>query len=298
MNASDAERWNDTGRARAREGRKDDAIDAYRRAITADPGWSTPWYNLGLIHKYDGEWDAALECNRRATELNPQDGDARWNLGIAATALGLWGDARSAWRGCGIDVPPGAGPIDMALGLVPIRLAPAGAAEVVWCERLDPARAVIRNVPLPASGRRWRDLLLHDGAINGYRMLGDREVGVFDELELLEASEFATFEVLLEALSEEERERLESIADDLGAAAEDWSRSIRYLCRQCSEGRPHADHDADLRADRPDLAFGVAARDEAHLDRVLSGWAGAVGGERVRGWSAAISASPRPRSRP
>ncbi len=284
MTSPDAERWNEAGRALADEGRPDEAASAYRSAIEAAPDWSVPWYNLALVHKYDGDWEAALSCNRRATELSPDDDGAWWNLGIAATALGRWGDARAAWRACGIDVPVGEGPIEMGLGMVPIRLAPTGAAEVVWCERLDPARAVIRNVPLPASGRRWGDLVLHDGAVNGYRKVGDREYGVFDELGLIEASAFQTFEILLEALTDADQERLVRGAEDLGAAAENWSRSIRYLCRQCSEGRPHAQHDAELQEDRPELGFGLAARDEEHLARVLSEWAGMVGGERVLGW--------------
>lgn len=283
---ADALRRNEAGRRLAREDRHEDAARAYRSAIDADPGWSVPWYNLGLLHKHRGEWAEALACNRRAAELDPEDGDAWWNYGIAATALGRWDDARAAWRGCGIDVPDGDGPPDMRLGLVPIRLAPDGAAEVVWCERVDPARAVIRNVPLPSSGRRWGDVVLHDGAINGYRRVGDREVGVFDELDLLESSEFRTYEVVLRDVAEADLERLGDLAEELGASAENWSRSIRYLCRQCSEGRPHGEHDRDLTGERPDLGIGLAARDDDHLARVLAEWAGLVGGEKVEGWKA------------
>jgi hypothetical protein len=54
-----------------------------------------------------------------------------WNLGMAATALGDWKTAREVWSRYGISVPEGAGPIDMNLGLVPIRVSPAGNAEVV-----------------------------------------------------------------------------------------------------------------------------------------------------------------------
>jgi len=282
----DALRRNEAGRRLAREDRHEDAARAYRSAIEADPGWSVPWYNLGLLHKYRGEWAASLDCNRRAAELRPDDGDAWWNYGIAATALGRWDDARAAWRGCGIEVPDGDGPPDMRLGPVPIRLAPDGAAEVVWCDRIDPARAAIRNVPLPSSGRRWGDVVLHDGAINGYRRVGDREVGVFDELDLLESSEFRTYEVVLRDVAEADLVRLSGLAEELGASAENWSRSIRYLCRQCSEGRPHGEHDRDLTGERPDLGIGLAARDDGHLARVLAEWAGLVGGHKVEGWKA------------
>jgi hypothetical protein len=283
---AEARRLNEEGRRLDEEGDPDGATRAYARAIDADPGWSVPWYNLGLVHKYRGAWQEALRCTRRATELDPQDGDAWWNHGIAATALGRWEEAREAWRGCGVDLAAGDGPPSMALGMVPIRLAPAGASEVVWCDRIDPARAVIRNVPLAASGRRWRDVVLHDGAVNGYRSVDGREYGVFDELGLLEPSGYRTYEVRLQGVREEDQARLGGLAEVLEAAAENWSRSIRYLCRQCSEGRPHGEHDRELSGARPDLGFGVAARDDGHLARVLAEWAGLIGGERIEGWHA------------
>ena len=144
----------------------------------------------------------------------------------------------------------------------------------MWCDRIDPARAVIRNLPLPGSGRTWGDVLLHDGAPNGFRTTASgREVPVFDELELLEPSAHLTFELDLSKATTEQRDRLEDVAHDMGAAAEDWSRSLRYLCRRCSEGHPHDDeHDQGLKGERPNLAVVVSAEDEAHLDRVLAAW--------------------------
>ncbi len=125
------------------------AEENYRRAIRWDRRWSVPWYNLGLLYKGQGNWPESLRHNRRAVELDSSDEAAWWNLGIAATALGEWREARAAWRACGIEIPEGDGPPDLDFGLVPIRLDPAGCGEVVWCRRIDPARAVIRNVPLP-----------------------------------------------------------------------------------------------------------------------------------------------------
>ncbi len=37
----------------------------------------------------------------------------------------------------------------MGLGLSPVRVDPNGAAEVLWCNRLDPRRGRITSVPLP-----------------------------------------------------------------------------------------------------------------------------------------------------
>ena len=91
----------------------------------------------------------------------------------------------------------------MALGAVPIRIDPHGAPEVVWCERLDPARVRIASVPFPESRRACGDVLLTDGEPRGYREYAGRQVPVFNELELLAASKFSTFAVTLSAPDEE-----------------------------------------------------------------------------------------------
>jgi len=215
---SKAQRLNDRGRELAAKGWFAEAEEAYRAAADAKPGWSVPWYNLGLMHKYRGKWEASLECNQRAAELSPSDGDSCWDLGIAATALGRWDVARRAWQKCGIPIPPGDGPIEMALGHVPIRLTENSEGEVVWSRRIDPARAVLISVPLPDSGHRWGDLVLHDGAANGYRMLRGQKVPVFDELVCLRRSAFVTFIVELQA-DLNALETLSSIADEFEGAA-------------------------------------------------------------------------------
>ncbi len=87
----------------------------------------------------------------------------------------------------------GTGPPDFPCGRTPIRLNPDADGEVVWSDRVDPARARIVSIPLAESGFRFADLVLHDGAAKGYRRLGDRDVPVFDCLQLLEASSFSTW---------------------------------------------------------------------------------------------------------
>ena len=47
--------------------------------------------------------------------------------------------------------------------------------------------------------------------------------------------------VLLEAAAEDDRDALERLASDAGFAAEDWSSSVRLLCRMCSESRMPSD---------------------------------------------------------
>jgi len=251
------------------------AIHEYTRACEIDPTWSEPFYNLGLLYKYEGEWALSLEANLRATQLAPNDEAGWWNLGIAATALERWDMARFAWRGAGVKVTDGAGPVDCPCGHAPIRLDPDGNAEVVWSERLDPARARLLNIPM--ADYCFGDIVLNDGAPVGYRQRGGRQVPVFNCLELLVASPFSTWSVLIDLPEGDSAEptigRLEGLALERDLAAEDWTRSVRILCKQCSEGTPHAHHDNEPSvAEQGPHRVAVAARTEAEVRDLLGTW--------------------------
>ncbi len=138
----------------------------------------------------------------------------------------------------------------MTLGPTPIRLDPAGAAEVVWCTRIDPARAIIRNIPLPETGHRYGDLLLHDGAASGERQIHGQTVPVFDAIELLRPSADLNFEVELRAPDREALDTLFYQASDENMGLEDWG-TVRCLCAACSRGSPGpSQHDGVLNSDR------------------------------------------------
>jgi tetratricopeptide (TPR) repeat protein len=254
----------------ADEGHDVEAEAAYREAIAQAPDWSVPSYNLGLLLKYQRRWPESLAANRRATELAPDDEAAWWNLGIAATALSDWPTARDAWSHCDLQMPPGEGAPNCDYGLVPVRLNPNSDGEVVWAERIDPARAVLRSIPIAASGFRWGDTVLHDGAAVGHRLLNEREVPVFNALSRLEPSPFSTYELDVVLTSHDDFDALRDAADQAGGAAENWATTVSYLCRACSEGTLHRDHDADGAA-RP-LPCAVAALTQGHLDRIVAAW--------------------------
>jgi Tetratricopeptide repeat len=263
--------WNDKGIEHERKGRIKQAEAAYRAALEAEPGNAGAWFNLGLLYKRLRRWEDSLRCNLRAVELDPENDGASWNLGIAATALGDWAHARDAWRRFGVDVPEGTGPFELPLGPVPIRLDPKGEPEIVWCRRLDPARAVIENVPLPTSGHRYRDLLLHDGAPNGYRELNGVKVPVFDEIQILQASRYTTFRTRIEVQSRGDVDVLWEQLEARDVSAEDWTTNIRRLCKACSEGTPHEHTPRGPSAERV-LEMGVAAIDEAEASAIFQAW--------------------------
>lgn len=254
------------------------ALSFYRQAAQADPAWAAPWYNLGLLHKYRGEWTQSLTANREALLRQSDHPAACWNLGIAATALRDWASARDAWRRYGLEVDEGDDAPDMPCGMAPVRLDPDGRGEVVWCDRIDPARARIRNVPLPESGHRYGDIVLNDGAPSGSRRVGEREFAVFNQLQLWQASAYSTFEVWIETAEPDSLDALAERAHRDDAQVQDWTQSVRHLCRACSLG--DAGDDAGhahppLAADdgRPGARWiGLAAADESAARAMLDDW--------------------------
>jgi hypothetical protein len=277
---------------REESGHLKQAIELYREASAVDPLWPAPLYNLGLLFKNQRRWRKSFTYNRRATALDPKDEAAWWNLGIAATALGRWKTARRAWRGFGINVPRGDGPIDFPCGFGPIRLHPTGDAEIVWAHRIDPARAVIASVPFPESNYRWKDVVLNDGAPIGYRQYQGEEVPVLDALQLLETSPFGTY-IARVALppGRDLDEQLAEVAARLGGSAENWSTSIRIICKACSEGRPHDFHDPEAPADGIHLV-GIAAEGRGHAREILSAWKSGAKGIRMKSFEEALPPGP------
>lgn len=244
----------------------------YKLASWADPRWSVPWYNLGLQAKYLGEWEDSLRFNQRAVQLNADDEATWWNLGIAATALHDWVEARRAWKGFGIDIGDGEGEVFTPPVSACVRLDPNNSGEVVWGQRLDPARILVLNVPLPESQHRYRDVILNDGASNGSRTRNGAEVPVFDELEVWQASSYSTFQVALHIPNQDAEKRLADICETREIGVEDWS-TVQILCAECSRGNPHPHEHKPTAADAAEKRFGFAAQKREDVESLLLDWA-------------------------
>ncbi len=221
------------------------ALKMYRQVLELDPNRPTTYYNIGLIFKYQANWPESFHYNKKAVELNPDDESANWNLAIAATALRDWRAARETWSRLGINIESGDGPIDCDFGMTPVRLNPEEKGEVVWGLRIDPVRVRIENIPYATSGFRHGDIVLHDGAAVGHRSIDGREYPVFNVLELFEPSRQSTYEVEVLAPSAGDVEELIAAFAEFCIEAEDWTTNVRQICRQCSEGTPHEDHDEE-----------------------------------------------------
>jgi hypothetical protein len=153
-----------------------------------------------------------------------------------------WASARWAWRGLGIAVGDGEVPT-ADFGLSPVRLNPDAGAEVVWGVRIDPCRMRLESVPLPESGHRWHDVVLHDVVPRGQRLLDGRPVSVFDELLRMDPSDEATHVLVVSAPGEGSRDALAATLAEAGLGVEDWTESIEMLCATCSLGEAHEHRD-------------------------------------------------------
>lgn len=258
------------------QGDKDRALEVYARALSLDPHRSSTHYNIGLIHKYRQSWAESFDHNQRAYSLAPGDEAVQWNLAIAATALGDWATSRSIWSKQGWELDGGEGPIRCDFGLALVRLNPRDDAEVVWVERVDPVSARIVNVPFQTSGYFYHDIVLHDGAQAGERVSGDTTYPVFNAFRLLERSQYQTRVISVESPSQMDLDLLFANAETYGIHCEDWSHSVRWLCKACSEGLVHEDHQATVTWNPVcELACAVLVPDA--LDRVLTDWAASPG---------------------
>ncbi len=266
-------------------GELSDASLHFAALLERHPGSHNFHYMRGLIHKYLRDWPVSLQHNLRAIETsNEQDQASLWNAGIAATAMGDWVTARAQWRACGIAIPDGEGPVETDFGVVAVRLNPWSAGETLFARRIDVVRARLLNVPLPESGYRFGDIVLHDGASTGQREIDGGTVPVFNVLQRLIPSDFRTHTVFVGCDDTADTQiLLDSTLPGIGYA-EDWTHSIVHYCLRCSYGTPHR-HDTAVGENgwNPDRNLGIAAQSRASVDRLLDQWVAGGQGRRVDG---------------
>lgn len=284
-----AEALHQSARALAAVGQTDLALKKYFEALQLDFTRAVTHYNIGLIYKYRRQWTESFRFNKRAVELAPDDEAANWNLGIAATALCDWKTARAVWHRLGLPIEGGDQPIFADFGWTPVRLNPERDGELVWSRRIDPVRAQLLSIPFPDSGFRFGDVVLHDGAPVGARMLEGAERPVFNVLELNFASGYNTYEVDLEVSTQKDLAAFEEICHELGVEMEDWTTSVRAMYKQSSEGHLHDAHSHVPAAQWENRhRLGLACPDEIRARRALARWENPV--RSVVQFSLALSA--------
>jgi len=167
-------------------------------------------------------------------------------------------------------------PVGMELGSAAVRLSPEGEAEVVWGRRLDPARIEVLSIPLPSSGRRWGEVVLHDGVPHGERITSaGPSYPVFDEIELWAPSRIPVQSVTVRVGTDDDLAALVALGEAEDVVVEAW-HTVTPLCAACSAGRVdqdnqhnHDESDGVVRGGR--TTVGVAASPGATAD-LLARW--------------------------
>jgi Tfp pilus assembly protein PilF len=100
LDPSYAEAHHNLGLAFAEQGRYEQAIGAYRKAISL-PIYPTPevgYYNLGRAYTQTNRLREAEDALRTAIQLDPRLAAAHYQLGVVFTAAGRRDDAKAAFR--------------------------------------------------------------------------------------------------------------------------------------------------------------------------------------------------------
>ena len=93
-----AEAHNNLGNALKDQGKLDEAVACYRRALELKPDFAEAHNNLGIALKDQGKLDEAVACYRRALELKPDFAEAHNNLGNALKDQGKLDEAVACYR--------------------------------------------------------------------------------------------------------------------------------------------------------------------------------------------------------
>lgn len=75
-----------------------EAIEAYKKAITADPSFPWPYHNIGQVYRKEGKNEQALEWYQKAVAINPNYWRAQINLGVILSGLKRYKEAIVAYR--------------------------------------------------------------------------------------------------------------------------------------------------------------------------------------------------------
>ncbi|HDS0948045.1 TPA: hypothetical protein QDZ34_004392 [Stenotrophomonas maltophilia] len=267
------------------EGDLVDAAALFGQLVELTPCIPHLHYMRGLALKYLRDWPASLQANLQSEQLRDAfDQATAWNAGIAATGAGDWVEARRQWNRCGIAVPEGEGPIDGNFGVACVRLNPWSSGETVYMRRLDPVRARVENVPLPESGFRFGDIVLHDGAATGQRIYAEQMVPVFNAMQRLQQSDMATYAVFVQCDAAEDIAALRELSLPGVGLVEDWTHSVRHLCLRCSYGTPHQHGQGDAEEDdgwARERNLGIAAQGRAAVEKLMAVWTAGGAGRRL-----------------
>ena len=97
LNSNYAGMHHNLGNALRDKGKLDEAIDAFTKALSLTPNYVEAYYNLGVTLYAQGKMDEAIEAFMKALSLNPKHADIYYYLGIALQNRGEIDEAIEAF---------------------------------------------------------------------------------------------------------------------------------------------------------------------------------------------------------
>ncbi|HEY2583830.1 MAG TPA: hypothetical protein VGI43_18620 [Mucilaginibacter sp.] len=203
------------------------SMELLQKGTEIFPDWPAPYYNLGIVYKGQRNWEQSYMAFEQVLKLDNKDIYSWWHFGIASTALKNWKSARRAWVAIGFEIEINDEELILNLDSSPIRINPDSNPEVVWCDRIDPARAVICNIPFPGSGHRFGDIILNDNVHEGLKESDGIEYPILNEIQLLVKSKYSTCSTYLYTGNQQHYDSLEELCDAAGVKIENWPSQLR-----------------------------------------------------------------------
>ena len=90
--------WNILGASSSQIGKFDEAIDAYKKAISIKPDYAEAYSNMGVVLRDQSKLEESIDAYKKAISLNPNDGDTYFNMGIALKDQGKLEEAIDAYK--------------------------------------------------------------------------------------------------------------------------------------------------------------------------------------------------------
>lgn len=241
------------------------AVKLFKRLIKLAPNWLPPFKALSLLYKYRRDWKAALHYAKKSVALDPSYRTGWWNIGIAATALKKERVARRIWNKFGLQ--PNQSPHLNPIGL---RLEYEKKFEILWAKAVSPAKAYIISIPLPATDRRFQDLVIYDEEPSGFNVIEGKKHPVFDELGLIKRSRYHTFSVHVHTTEQKILSLLEQLCIDNRMGFENWSNATKTYSPK--EQKEFYGKEILPETSEASSHIAIAALNEADAQQVLQAW--------------------------
>lgn len=98
MERSDPYYWMRMGFWYGRIGKKEKALEAFKKALELNPEDAKAWNNIGVVYHEEGEYGKAIPYFKKAIALDPTDHRFWYNLGLAYHRIGAYEDAIVAYN--------------------------------------------------------------------------------------------------------------------------------------------------------------------------------------------------------